>query len=133
MKNKKSVNKDHLKDLLNQILLELSWDMLTSYYQSGKADMLAYTESLSVKENRKLSFDSEISNSMIADDLINIAHEVEFKENNSALMYYLNNRYEVFDTENLRVDVVKDKKKFLNRLILHYSLVLHGLSVVVIV
>lgn len=111
IKNKKSVNKDNLKELLNQILLELSWDMLTSYYQSGKADMLAYTESLSVKENRKLSFDSEISNSMIADDLINIAHEVEFKENNSALMYYLNNRYEVFDTQNLRVDVVKDKKK----------------------
>lgn len=133
MKNKKSVNKDHLKDLLNQILMELSWDMLTSYYQSGKADMLAYTESLSIKENRKLSFDSEISNSMIADDLINIAHEVEFKENNSALMYYLNNRYEVYDTDNLRVDVVKDKKKYLNHLTPPYFQMRHGRSVVVIV
>jgi len=109
IKNKKNVNKDNLKDLLNQILLELSWDMLTSYYQNGKADILAYTESLSLKENRKLSFDSEISNSMIADDLINIAHEVEFKENNSSLMYYLNNQYEHLDKENLRVDVVNDK------------------------
>lgn len=111
MKNNKSVNKDNLKDLLNQILLELSWDMLTAYYQNGKADILAYTESLSLKENgRRLSFDSEISNSMIADDLINIAQEVEFKDNNSALMYYLNNNYEKLDSENLRVDVVNDKK-----------------------
>ncbi len=110
MKNKKSVSKQNLKDLLNQVLMELNWDLLTSYYQTGKADSLAYTESLSIKENRRLSFDSEISNSMIADDLIYIANEVEFKDNNSALMYYLNNNYESLYKDNLRVDVINDKK-----------------------
>ena len=110
IKNKKSVSKNNLKDLLNQILMELNWDLLTSYYQSGKAEMLAYTESLSIKENRRLSFDSEISNSLIADDLINIAKEVEFKDNNSALMYYLNNNYEQLDINNERIDVINDKK-----------------------
>lgn len=111
IKNKKSVSKNNLKDLLNQILMELNWDLLSVYYKSSKADMLAYTESLSIKENRRLSFDSEISNSLIADDLINIASEVEFKDNNSALMYYLNNNYEKLDSEHLRVDVINDKKK----------------------
>lgn len=110
-KNQIAVNKKNLKDLLSQILLELNWDMLTNYYNNGKADMLAYTESLSLKHHRKLNFDSEISNSLIADDLIHISEELEHKELNCALMYYLNNTYEKYDIDNLRVDVVTEKKK----------------------
>lgn len=110
-KNQIPVNKSNLKDLLNQILLELNWDMLTNYYNSGKADMLAYTESLSLKHHRKLNFDSEISNSLIADDLIHISEELEHKELNCALMYYLNNNYETYDEDNLRIDVATERKK----------------------
>lgn len=109
-KNQIAVNKANLKDLLNQILLELNWDMLTNYYNGSQAEMLAYTESLSLKHHRKLNFDSEISNSLIADDLIYIAEELEHKELNCALMYYLNNKYESYDEENLRIDVATDKK-----------------------
>ncbi len=109
-KNQISVNKTHLRELLNQILIELNWDLLTNYYQKGKAEILAYTESLSLKHHRKLNFDSEITNSLIADDLVYIAEELEHKESNSALMYYLNNQYENYDNENLRIDVVNDKQ-----------------------
>jgi superfamily I DNA and/or RNA helicase len=109
-KNQINVSKVNLRELLNQILLELNWDMLSNYYQNGKADILAYTESLSLKHHRKLNFDSEISNSLIADDLVFISEELEHKELNCALMFYLNNKYESHQKDNLRIDVVNDTR-----------------------
>lgn len=106
-----AVSKASLKDLLNQILLELKWDLLTEHFNYSKAEFLAYSESLSLKENRRLNFDSDISNSLLAEDLLNIAEAMEHKEINSSLMYYLNNRYEEYDSNNIRIDVVDNKKE----------------------
>lgn len=109
-KNKNSVTKNDLKDLLNQILMELKWDILSDFYASGKAEFLAYSESLSLKEHRRLSFDSEITNSLLADDLMWVAEEMKHRDLNSSLKYYLNNKYEQLDKEDLRVDVLRDRE-----------------------
>ncbi len=103
-KNKPFLDKEDLNDFIKQILIELNWDLLADAYMENNFMCLAYTESLSITKNRQLRFDSEITHSLIANDLKKVSENIKDALPDSALAYYLNPDYESIEKK----DVLKD-------------------------
>lgn len=98
------INKEDLNELITMILFELDWKLLNTVYENKKFEYLAYTESLSLNANRTLHFDSNITRSLIADDLINVRNEIRDKGVESSLKSYITKK----TIE--KKDVVKNKE-----------------------
>jgi hypothetical protein len=107
-KNKLFLEKEDLNEFIKQILIELNWELLADSYVNNDFVCLAYTESLSITKNRHLKFDSEITHSLIANDLKKVAENIKDGVTDSSLAYYLNNRYDSIEKK----DVLKDIRHY---------------------
>lgn len=105
-KNKKSADKNDLIEFLNLILSELKWDLLTEAYKNNEFGYLAYSESISTAKNRKFKFDSDITSSLLAEDLKRVEKFLNNYDSSSALKYYLSKDYNDIEYK----DVVRNKK-----------------------
>lgn len=102
------IGKRDLTRLLNSLIVEINWDGLSDYYRHKSPKYIGYSESISTINNRKISFDSEITNSLISDDIKFVIDAYELTDEISSLDYYLD---QGVDKEE-RVDVVLEKEEY---------------------
>lgn len=115
--NKEKLNTEVLLEFLNKILLELNWDLLISAVKDSGFKSLAYSESInleSLKEEERPKFEtSDITSSLIVDDLINVKKDCESGIWGNALSKYLSYDENI---KNKRIDVIKDRESFIKGL-----------------
>ena len=102
------ISKSDLTKLVNDLVIEINWGKLIDYYKTSSPKYIGYSESISTVNNRKINFDSEITNSLISDDIKYVFDSYMNSDEISALDYYLEQGYDA----SLRVDVAGNMDEY---------------------